>query len=107
MARTAHSRTFHTMHGKLEKIAAMPLTEKENEDLKKLIKDRVDNYPNLESMVAAGRLIYKSGWYEATSKEAYDAIIQYATSIRVSKEGKAQIKVARVSKRLKALAGKL
>lgn len=85
----------------------MPLTEKEIVDLKKLIKDRVDNYPDLEGMVAAGRLFYKSGWYEAKNKEAYDAIIQYATSIRVSKDGKARIKVSRASKRLKALAEKL
>lgn len=85
----------------------MSLTEKENEYLKELIKDRLDNYPNLESMVTAGQLVYKSGWYETTSKDSYDAIIQYATSIRISKEGKTQIKVARVSKSLKALAGKL
>ena len=61
----------------------------------------------LKGMVAAGSLTYKAGWYEAKSKEVYDAIIQYATSIRVSKDGKAQIKVARESKRLKALAEKL
>lgn len=85
----------------------MPLTEKEIADLKKLIKDRADNYPDLEGMVAAGKLFYKSGWYEAKSKEAYDAIIQYATSIRVSKDGKAQVKLARASMRLKALAEKL
>lgn len=85
----------------------MSLTEKEMADLKKLIRDQVDNYPDLDGMVAAGRLTYTSGWYEAKSKEAYDAIIQYATSIRVSKDGKAQIKVARASKRLKALAEKL
>jgi hypothetical protein len=85
----------------------MPLTEKEIADLKKLIKDRADNYPNLIGMVVAGKLSYKAGWYEAKSKEAYDAIIQYATSIRVSKDGKAQIKVARASKQLKALAEKL
>lgn len=84
----------------------MPLTEKEIADLKKLIKDRVDNYPNLEGMVAAGLLSYKSGWYEAKSKDAYDAIVQYATSIRVSKEGRAQVKVARANKRLKTLAEK-
>jgi hypothetical protein len=85
----------------------MPLTGKEIADLKKLIKDRVDNYPDLEGMVAAGKLSYKAGWYEAKSKEAYDAIIQYAASIRVSKDGEAQIKVARASKRLKTLAEKL
>lgn len=84
----------------------MSLTEKEISDLKKLISDRVDNYPDLEGMVAEGRLSCKSGWYEAKSKEAYDAIIQYATAIRVSKDGKAQIKVARANKRLKALAEK-
>ncbi|MFD1841278.1 hypothetical protein [Paracidovorax cattleyae] len=75
--------------------------------MKKLIKDRVDNYPDLDSMVAAGSLSYKSGWYEANSKEAHDAIVQYATSIRVSKEGRAQIKVAKQSKRLRALAERL
>lgn len=85
----------------------MLLTEKEIVDLKKLIKDRVDNYPDLDGMVAAGRLSYGSGWYEAKNKEAYDAIIQYATAIRVSKDGKAQIKVARASRKLKALAKKL
>lgn len=85
----------------------MPLTPKEIADLKKLIKDRVDNYPDLDGMVAAGKLVYKSGWYEATSKEAHDAIVQYATSIRVSRDGKAQVKVARASKRLKVLADKL
>lgn len=85
----------------------MPLTEKDVADMKALIKDRVANYPRLNEMVATGLLIYKSGWYEATGKEAYDAIIQYATSIRVSKEGKAQVKIARESKRLKAIAAKL
>ena len=85
----------------------MPLTEKDVADMKTLIKDRVANYPRLNEMVAEGLLIYKAGWYEATSKEAYDAIIQYATSIRVSKEGKAQIKIARESKRLRAIAAKL
>lgn len=34
----------------------MPLSEKEIADLKKLIKDQVDNYPDLKSMVAAGSL---------------------------------------------------
>lgn len=85
----------------------MPITEKEIADLKKLIKDQVDNYPDLEGMVAAGLLSYKSGWYEAKSKEAHDAIVQYATSIRVSRDGSAQIKIARQNKRLKALAEKL
>mgnify|MGYP001004377932 CR=1 FL=1 len=82
-------------------------TKKEIEDFRKLVKDHVDNYPDLEGLVAAGLLSYKSGWYEANSKEAYDAIVQYATSVRVSRDGKPQIKIARQSKRVKALAEKL
>jgi len=85
----------------------MSITEEEIADLKKLIKDRVDNYPDLEGMVAPRLLSYKSGWYEAKSKEPHDAIVQYATSIRVSRDGRAQIKVARQNKKLKALAEKL
>lgn len=85
----------------------MSPSEKEIADVKKLIKDRVDNYPDLNGMVAEGSLTYKSGWYEAQSQEAFNAIKQYATSIRISKEGKTQIKVARQSKSLKALAKKL
>ncbi|HEX9392422.1 MAG TPA: hypothetical protein VF928_14010 [Usitatibacteraceae bacterium] len=85
----------------------MSLTEKEISNLKKLVKDRVENYPDLAGMVAAGRLINKSGWYEAKDKKAYDAIIQYATSIRVSKDGKAQVRIERASKKLKALVEKM
>ena len=85
----------------------MPLTQNEIEELRKRIKDCVNNYPDLDGMVAAGKLVYKSGWYEAKNKEAYEAIIQYATAIRVSKDGKAQVKLARPNKRLRALAEKM
>ncbi len=85
----------------------MSLTDKDISDMKKMIKDRVDNYPDLEGMVARGLLTYKAGWYEAKNKESYDAIAQYVTSIRVSKEGRAQVKVEKASKRLRALAEKL
>lgn len=85
----------------------MPLTEKEVADLKHLIKERVDNYPDLSAMVAAGRLTYKSGWYHPQDKEAFDAIAPYAAAFRVGKDGKGAVKVAKQSKRLKALAEKL
>lgn len=85
----------------------MPLTEKEIADLKNLIKERVDNYPDLEAMVANGQLTYKTGWYEAKNKEAFDAIAPYATSFRVDKDGKAAVKVFKQSKKLKILADKL
>lgn len=59
-------------------------------------------------MVAAGRLTLKAGWYRANDKEAFDTIVRYASSVRVSKDGSAEVKVARPpSKSLKALAEKL
>ncbi|MDD2180634.1 hypothetical protein OIN59_24635 [Acidovorax sp. D2M1] len=85
----------------------MPLTEKEIANMKQLIRDQIENYPDLGGMVAEGKLSYKSGWYEANSKEAFDVIIQHAASVRVSKKGKTQIKVRGPSKRLKALAEKV
>ena len=85
----------------------MALTEKEVADLKRLIKDSVDNYPDLEAMVAAGKLTYKAGWYEPKNKEAFDAIAPYAISFRVNKDGKGSVKVAKRNKRLQSLANKL
>jgi hypothetical protein len=77
------------------------------EEVKKLITDRVNNYPDLEGMVAAGRLTYRSGWCEATDAAAYEAVSQYVTALRSGKNGKVQFKLARKSKAQQALAGKL
>ncbi|WP_423379560.1 hypothetical protein [Burkholderia sp. LMG 32019] len=76
------------------------------EELKKRIADHVNNYPDLESMVAAGRLTYKSGWYEAADPAAYEAVSRYITALRSGKNGKVQFKLARKSKALQALVGK-
>lgn len=89
------------------KVDPMPLTADEVAHLRKTIKDRVDNYPDLDGMVAAGRLRKRGAWYEPLDKAAHDAIIQYASEIRVSKDGKGEIKVRRPSKSLKAIAKKL
>lgn len=85
----------------------MSFTEREIAHLKKIIKDRVENYRDLEGMVAAGRLIYKGGWYEATDAEAHNAIVQHAREIRFNKNDKVQIKFAKQDAKLKALAQKL
>lgn len=63
----------------------MPFIEDEIATLKKLIKDRVDNYPNLEDLVASGHLIYKSGGHEATDKETHDLIPHYVNVILIQK----------------------
>lgn len=84
----------------------MKLTAPDIAELRKLIKERVENYPDVESMVAAGELVKKGAWYEPGSKAAFDAIIQYARELRVTKDGKGQVKLEKPSARLKALANK-
>jgi hypothetical protein len=86
----------------------MSLTIPDKEELKKLIKDRVENYPDLDAMVASGDLIRRSGsWYEPRSAEAFNAVIQYAKGVRVAKDGRSQIQVGKQSKRLVELAKKI
>lgn len=85
----------------------MPLSPDAVAQLKKAIKDQVDNYPDLDVMVAAGSVRKQGAWYEPVDKAAYDAIIQYASEVRVSKDGKTAIKVRKASKSLAAIARKL
>lgn len=85
----------------------MPLTAKETEEFRNRIKERFDNYPDLDGLIAAGSLVKKSGWYEPQDEPGYNAIIQYATAIEINrKTGKARIKVSPQSKRLRALSKK-
>lgn len=86
----------------------MSLTILDKEELKKLIKARVENYPDLDAMVISGDLIRRSGsWYEPRSTEAFNAIIQYAKAVRVGKDGRGQVQVAKQNKRLAALVKKI
>lgn len=50
-------------------------------------------------MVAEGKLIYKSGWYEPIDEETYLLIGKYIKGIRVNKNGKMQIKICKRSKK--------
>lgn len=86
----------------------MPLTAKEVADLKRLVKQEAEGYPDLAALLAAGRLTVKAGWYRANDKEARDTITRWASSIRIAKDGSPEIKLGRPpSKRLMALAEKL
>lgn len=85
----------------------MGLTEKQFAEMKAKIKGHVDNYPDLDAMVANGELIFKSGWYEATSKEALDKIGSYAREFRNGKNGNVQVKVSKMTKQFKSIASKL
>ncbi|MEG5653792.1 hypothetical protein, partial [Enterobacter roggenkampii] len=66
----------------------MKFTKKDRDDIVNDIKNWVDNYPNIEKMVAEGKLIYKSGWYEPIDEETYLLIGKYIKGIRVNKNGK-------------------
>lgn len=85
----------------------MPLNSEEINDLKNLLKKRVENYPDLDQMVADGKLKYKAGWYELTDKASYEAVIHYATAIKINNDGKAQVKISKMRKKLKSLAEKI
>jgi len=85
----------------------MSLTTLDREELKKLIKDSVENYPDLDALVANGALVrHRGSWYEPKSTDAFNAIIRYAKAVRVGKDGRGQVQVAKQSKRLAALAKK-
>lgn len=81
----------------------MEFTKKDRDDIVNDIKNWVDNYPNIEKMVAEGKLIYKSGWYEPIDEETYLLIGKYIKGIRVNKNGKMQIKICKRSKKLERM----
>ena len=78
------------------------------EGVESFIKELVDNYPDLDAMVASGALTsVAGGWYEPQTTAAFNAISKYATQIRTSKAGRAQVKLSKPDKRLTAIAAKL
>lgn len=86
----------------------MTFTPSEIEELKRHVKKHVENYPDLDAMVATGALIRdRGGWYEPKTTDAFNAIVQYAKAVRTGTNGKGQVQVAQPSKRLSAIARKL
>ncbi|WP_395949483.1 hypothetical protein ACFWHB_03725 [Aeromonas mytilicola subsp. aquatica] len=58
-------------------------------------------------MVADGKFKYKSGWYEVTDKASYEAVVHYATAMKINNDEKAQVNISKMSKKLKSLAEKI
>ena len=81
----------------------MEYTEKDKEKIIDDIKKWVDNYPDIERMVAEGKLVYKSGWYEPKDQETYLLISKYIKEIKVNKNGKTQVKICKISKKLERM----
>lgn len=85
----------------------MPLTPEEIAKIKQSVKDSVNNYPDLQGMLAAGRLKKRGAWYEPLDKEAHDQIIQYAVGVRTSPSGRSEVKLSTLTKALQVLAKQL
>ncbi|MGY0561792.1 MULTISPECIES: hypothetical protein [unclassified Luteimonas] len=85
----------------------MPLTESEIEELKARTKQFAENYPDIENLIASGKVKYKSGWYQISDSVTFDLVKDYVTGLRSSNDGKLHVKLSKPSKRLKSLAAKL
>lgn len=85
----------------------MAITNEEIEKIKSLIKQRAENYPDIEQLISTGKIKYKSGWYQISDSTTFDLVKHYVTGIRSSKSGAMQVKLSKPSKRLRALASKL
>ncbi|EGT5683436.1 hypothetical protein ACI49Z_002625 [Cronobacter turicensis] len=81
----------------------MEYTEKDREEIINDIKNWVDNYPDIEKMVSEGMLVYHFGWYEPKDQETYFLISKYIKAIRVNKNGKTQVKICKISKKLERM----
>lgn len=74
-------------------------------ELQNLIIRRVQNYPQLEKLIADGAIAKKGAWYEILNGKGFEALIDYAAAVRV--EGKKTlVKVRKPSKSLQKLAAK-
>jgi hypothetical protein len=85
----------------------MPLNVEDIEQLKKLIKQRADNYPDIEQLIASGKLTYKSGWYRISDLSTFDLVKHYVVGLRSSKDGTFHVQLSKPSKRLRTLASKI
>ena len=79
------------------------MTDLDLHTLKRRAQEVVDNYPDIDAMVADGRLIAKRGWYVAANQEVLDAVSAYATAVEVRRDGTSLLKIPKQTKRSKAL----
>lgn len=64
------------------------------EDVELAHKEWIENYPNIDEMVATGALAsVGGGWFEPQTTDAFNALSKYASALRTTKTGRPQIKV--------------
>lgn len=76
--------------------------EKMRSDLAQYARD----YPDMDALVASGKVIHKSGWYEVQDAETSVLLGKYVQQIEVSASGRLRVKMTKLDKRLAALASK-
>lgn len=79
----------------------------DTEEIKSLIKAHVENFPDIDALIAEGKLKRSAGWYMPSDKATYDAIAPYATSFLISPDKKPRLKIRKPTVRLKTAAAKL
>lgn len=82
----------------------MEISEQKRAELIQLIKDRVANYPDIEQLVASGKLKRKRGWYQVVDLSIFDQIKHYANEFLNANDGTFHVKFEKPSKRLRKLA---
>lgn len=85
----------------------MSLKDGDIEQLKELIKQRAENYPDIEQLIASGKVTCKSGWYQIADSSTFDLVKHYVIGLRSSKDGTLRVQLSKPSKRLRTLASKL
>lgn len=85
----------------------MTLPGDEAEKIRQLIKDKASNFPDIDNLVADGKLVRKSGWYQVNDPEAFEALKHYVAELRRTKDGRLQVKIKKPTKQFMALASRL
>lgn len=84
----------------------MPPTKDEMEKMRADLLQYARDYPDMDALVASGKVIYKSGWYEVQDAETSALLGKYVQQIEIAASGRPRVKMTKLDKRLAALAAK-
>ncbi|PZP99155.1 MAG: hypothetical protein DI587_10875 [Variovorax paradoxus] len=84
----------------------MPMDADEINRFRNSTKALVDGFPDLDAMLANGRLEFKRGWYAARDAAAQDALAPYVNAVRVGRDKTHWVKISKPSAALRKLAAK-
>lgn len=79
----------------LPKGTNMILTPEQIAEFKTHYKKHVENYPDVPTLLASGKLVKKGSWYAATDKTTWDACANYASSFLITKNNEGRLRLHR------------